>query len=419
MPQVAIDLSEKQIDFFENSNHSFNIASGPVRSGKTHVQILRAIKFLEGEATPNPLWLFPIIGRTFGTAKENIVLPMMDFYRQAGRGDQLYFDGSDKVLIYKPKGIRMPVAGGYDNRSESRIRGMTAQALLGDEWTLWPKFFSDMAIGRVSQGKRYKWFATNPDAPNHFVMKDYIQNGALDSKGIWYFGMTDNPTLSAEYRQELMSIYSGAMRERMLFGKWVIAEGVVYSGFKRDIHIVPFERLEILRPMVSRWRVGLDFGFNHPMAAVLIGEIDGKQYQFDELYCRKQVVDAKWVNDVFAPWCGRATDVMCDSARPDLISQLDNFLAKHGIHAYPAAKGAGSVLDGINFVHSLFENNQYFVGENCTNSIAERESYRWKEDRNGVLRKEEPVKENDHAMDAERYAFEDLIGAKHFGFEVF
>ncbi len=49
-----------------------------------------------------------------------------------------------------------------------------------------------------------------------------------------------------------------------------------------------------------------------------------------------------------------------------------------------------------------------FVSERCTNTIKEFSSYRWQESKAGRDDKEEPNKENDHAMDTIRYMVMEL-----------
>lgn len=415
---VPVSGSDKQLDFIENAKYSYNIASGSIRSGKTFAQIWKLIDFLEsGDALPGVDGL--MIGKTSGALKTNIINDLLDIYKRIGRESELEHLKSEGVLYYHPKHIRINLVGAYDEKSEGRIRGMTAQFLVGDEVSLWPQVFFQMAMGRVSAGKRYKWLTTNPDAPSHYLMTRYINNPKLAGKlKVWYFGLDDNPVLDADYKQELIDTYVGILAERMLWGKWVIAEGAVFSNFSRDLHVKSVKWMDKVRPQVKTWGVGLDFGFttNHPMAGALIGEgIDGF-YHVKDFKVVKQVIDKAWVDSFLVPFCGPAKEVFCDSARPDLISQLDGFLAPHGIRATGVSKGPGSVVAGINYIDGLFKNQRYFIGENCTDTIAEEEAYRWKTDSSGQVKKEEPVPENDHLMDAKRYRLADKITSQFAGY---
>jgi len=87
--------------------------------------------------------------------------------------------------------------------------------------------------------------------------------------------------------------------------------------------------------------------------------------------------------------------IIVDSAAPELIAELK----KAGFYAKPAIKGQNSVSVGINAVNEL----KMFVTSNSDNIISELETYTWKEARAGSLI-DEPVKLNDHACDAIRYA---------------
>jgi phage terminase large subunit len=59
-----------------------------------------------------------------------------------------------------------------------------------------------------------------------------------------------------------------------------------------------------------------------------------------------------------------------------------------------------NVMLGIDRVRQLIRKRQLFIFDNCKNTIDEFNSYHYDPEK----LKEEPVKENDHLMDAIRYA---------------
>ncbi|MGB4714956.1 MAG: terminase large subunit, partial [Defluviitoga tunisiensis] len=85
-------------------------------------------------------------------------------------------------------------------------------------------------------------------------------------------------------------------------------------------------------------------------------------------------------------------EIYADSAEPARITEI----ARAGFNVYPAEK---SVKDGIDFV----KRKMIYLYEECANAAREIQMYKWKEDRKGNVL-DEPVKFNDHAMDALRYA---------------
>ena len=79
-------------------------------------------------------------------------------------------------------------------------------------------------------------------------------------------------------------------------------------------------------------------------------------------------------------------------------------LRQGGINAVEAKKGAGSIVSGIKWLHGY----NIVIDIRCQEFINEIQQYHWREDKDGNVL-EEPVKKNDHLMDALRYAVEILM----------
>jgi phage terminase large subunit len=93
----------------------------------------------------------------------------------------------------------------------------------------------------------------------------------------------------------------------------------------------------------------------------------------------------------------RTIEIYCDNAEPKTIEELK----RAGFNAWEADK---DVTEGIRKVKSY----PLFITEDSSNILKEIKSYKWKSDVNGKpvkdKDKDEPVKFNDHSMDAMRYA---------------
>jgi phage terminase large subunit len=113
-----------------------------------------------------------------------------------------------------------------------------------------------------------------------------------------------------------------------------------------------------------------------------------------------QHVPERWRNKRKRPGVPGAVrwPIRADSARPDTIS----YVRRHGFNIVAAAKGQGSVEDGIEFLQSL----DIVVNPRCTNVIDELKSFSWKVDKKTeeVL----PVLEDkkNHTIDSVRYSHE-------------
>jgi phage terminase large subunit len=86
--------------------------------------------------------------------------------------------------------------------------------------------------------------------------------------------------------------------------------------------------------------------------------------------------------------------IWADAESPDKIYEWN----QRGWKCYPTRKGPNSVINGIEIVGSI----DLTIGEDCPNTEREMKSYSWKRGRDGVTIPE-PIKVNDHAMDALSY----------------
>lgn len=151
---------------------------------------------------------------------------------------------------------------------------------------------------------------------------------------------------------------------------------------------------------VKEWFVGLDHGWEHPLAMILFAvDYDGNYYAMDEIYVKHQHIDNSLkVLMTKKGWFDkkRISYIYCDSARPDLNNKLNSLISSSII---PAQK---DVADGIQCVNSYFKTGKLFIHrDNCENTMRELESYVWRQKSGNPT--DEPVKENDDLMDAMRY----------------
>ena len=136
---------------------------------------------------------------------------------------------------------------------------------------------------------------------------------------------------------------------------------------------------------------GLDFGYNVASALVRITIADGVAYVKEMLY-KTRLTTSDLITELQNLALKRTDEIFCDAAEPKTIEEL----YRAGFNVKPADK---DVTEGIRKVKSY----PLFIEKNSTNIIAEIKKYKWKVDKNEVVL-DEPDKENDHAMDAMRYA---------------
>lgn len=216
---------------------------------------------------------------------------------------------------------------------------------------------------------------------------------------------------------ERLDQLTGVRYARYRKGLWVSAEGMVYEDTWEPSRILMNKR-EIPKEWLRY--LAIDFGFTHPFVCLWAAvDPDGRLHIYRQLYMTKRLVEdhAKQIKSV-SRWGEKSGDplpraIICDHDAEDRAT-----LERHlGLRTLPAQK---NVSAGIQLVASRFR----LAGDNkprvyiYRDSLIERdrelaeskqptcledepESYIWKEDSAG--KKDEPVKENDHALDALRY----------------
>lgn len=136
--------------------------------------------------------------------------------------------------------------------------------------------------------------------------------------------------------------------------------------------------------------MGQDFGYNVPSALVDIEFYDGGLY-WDEVLYEPKLTTNDLIERYKSLLIKQSRPIYCDAAEPKTIEEL----VRSGYNALPADK---DVREGIRKVKSM----PLYITKRSVNLLKEIRSYKWKMDKDGRVL-DEPVKFNDHAMDAGRY----------------
>lgn len=174
-------------------------------------------------------------------------------------------------------------------------------------------------------------------------------------------------------------------------GELGVAEGLVFDNF---------EEAEFDKNRFGRYYNGIDWGFsNDPFACVRCAVENDVLYICDEIYQKKLL------NKDSAPMVKALIGneyVNCDCAEPKSIADYRSL----GVNALECKKGPGSIESGIKHIQSY---KKIKIHTSCQNTLSEFRNYEWKTDKNGDYLPI-PVDAFNHAIDAIRYALNDLIG---------
>lgn len=109
-----------------------------------------------------------------------------------------------------------------------------------------------------------------------------------------HFTMDDNLSLSASVKARYESLYSGVFYDRFIRGLWVVAEGLIYTMFNKDFHVVP----DAPRPY-DRYYISIDYGTANPTSMGLWARAGGKWYRIREYYYNSRKVGRQLTDEEY------------------------------------------------------------------------------------------------------------------------
>jgi PBSX family phage terminase large subunit len=389
---IGLEMSPKQIDFVLNSTARVNVSEGAVRSGKSFGADVRWSEFTQTHQGP-----FLMTGKTKDTVRRNVVDPLMDLL---GTSTVQWINRAEGTL--RLGRAICHVIGANDEKAESKVRGPTFGGWYADEITLHPESFVDMALTRLSIPGSKAFWTTNPDSPYHWVHTEWVNHADKKKAGlvrVWHFDLSDNPSLTTEYKTSLAQSFKGLFYARFIEGRWVLAEGAIYDMFSEGEHVYRALPEGIRLDMQV---VGIDYGTANPCVFLLIGaDSAGGYWVLDEWYWDSKVGQAQKTDEQYRVDLEQFTKkaavwgYFVDPSAASFITTL----RQRGLTVYAADN---AVLDGIRDVASFLAAGRLHVHESCTNTIQEFGSYVWDEaaQKRG---EDKPLKQHDHCMDALRY----------------
>ena len=310
-------FSKKQEDFLGGDLRRINLLYGSVRSGKTWISLLKWACWIREQPINKE---FLMVGKTVTTLKRNCLGLLETLI-----GDNITYSISQKkATIF---GRTVWLEGANDERSESKIRGMTLLGCYIDELTQIPQDFYLMALSRLSEKGAVFLATTNPDHPKHYVKTEIIDNDLLD-KQVIKFLLDDNIFLDETYKENLKKEYSGVFYQRFILGDFVRAEGIIFPEFANDPTRWIIKREDV--PKAFRTvEVGFDIGGNgSAYALTCTGQgYDGVQYR---LKAQKKQAEDMAMNDIekfvveFCEECERIYGVKIGMINCDHVAVIVN-----------------------------------------------------------------------------------------------
>lgn len=379
---MAFELhpAQKQI---VRDRHRFRIVNCGRKFGKTTI----AREELQGAGLAHEdahaLYLAP----TFGEARDIMWEPLKKLTRPAW-AEEPNETRLEIKLHAQDGGVAIIYLKGWE--AIESIRGMEFDFIVSDEIRKYRNFWvgwNEVLRPTLTPRKGELLGLSTPNGFDHFFDLCMLHTTDADYR-YFHFTSFDNPHLDvAELEAARKQLPEDQFAQEYLadFRK---RSGLVYKEFNRELHVTDRVPSRVHRIL------GVDFGYTNP-AAVLTIDIDAEgEYWVSEEWYRTGKTNIEIIEYAKAK---KPNAVYPDPAEPDRIEEM----RRHQLHVREVNADVGA---GINKVRELFQTNKIHIHSSCVNLISELETYAYPEKKERRNLDEKPIKEDDHGVDALRYA---------------
>jgi len=161
----------------------------------------------------------------------------------------------------------------------------------------------------------------------------------------------------------------------------------------------------------NNWVYGMDFGYSNSYTTLVRCGLFGGELYIEELMYERGLQNEdilNWLKSLDIP---TNKLIICDSNEP----KTRDWLYFKGYNIQKTRKGSDN-NPSVNYGISLMKSYRINLTQDSTNAKKEFERYAWKVNKDGTTTNE-PIKMFDHAIDAARYGFTELLGETvTFGF---
>lgn len=283
------------------------------------------------------------------------------------------------------------------------IVGITnVRAIYGDEAGLYSLYAWENIQARAAFKSAQTLLTTSPYTLN-WVYKDLIRPKQKDKNAradVTYIKARsiDNPYFPKDYYERMRATMDERRFRAMFGGEWEKMDGLVYNCFDEDENtITPFGL-----PHGTVYYAGVDWGTTAPFVIVIRAILpNGDHIQCAEVY-KTGLTILDMIQQAKQKCLAYPIKAFyCDPSSPGYIEEFN----RAGLVALPADN---RIRVGLDLHYDLIKTRRYklFRGDN-KHTIDEYETYHYPSEdeikQDTEIQDQLPIKQNDHAMDANRY----------------
>lgn len=262
-------------------------------------------------------------------------------------------------------------------------------AMMSNFWVGWQEVLRPTLTDRKGQ----VLFASTPKGFNHFYD---LCNLELTDKDFKTFNFTswDNPYIPKEEIEKAKETLPPEIFSQEYLASFQKTQGLVFKEFDREKHLYEELPKENFQYRFEKYGA-VDFGYRNP-AAVLDIYFDGENVFVENEWYKTERTDIQIAEYVAL---GKYKAVYPDPENAGAIEEL----RRKNINVREVVKGKGSIKSGIQSVREMLIRGNLKINKKCVNLISEFEMYSYEKENSEKNEEENPIKANDHAIDALRY----------------
>lgn len=395
MPEIQLDLSQlesainpKFYPYLTNKDR-YLVLYGGAGSGKSifvgQKLLLRIIMGMKQGIKHK----FLCLRKQMPAARKSIYSQFQNTINDWGLSDICKSNKMDMNFMFD-NGSEIIVGGLDDPEKLKSIYGVTSVWL--EECTEMTKDdFRQVDLRLRGQTKSYKQIilSFNPISKMVWIYNEFFEK-RKESAALVHSTYKDNIFLDQEYVKTLEALKDEDPTYYKIYtlGEWGVLSDSVYNkyevidNFPEDIKYY------------DDFAYGLDFGFNSPTSLIFVGEKDNeffiKEHLYDTKLTNNMVIDR--LQGIIPEKMRSKSIIYADYAEPARIKEINSA----GFFCKQADK---DIDNGVDYV----KRRNLKINKDSTNVIKEIGGYAYRKDNNGIT-VDVPIKFNDHAMDAMRYA---------------
>jgi phage terminase large subunit len=355
-------------DYLSESKTRITVMQGGTRSGKTYNIILFFVIKLLGERGKT----LSIVRNSLPSLKGSVMRDFIDILLKMNLYSEDHHNKTESTYLLNGNLIEFVSVD-----QPQKIRGRRRDYLFINEAN---ELNYEAWMQLVFRTEKKIVLDYNPSDEYHWIYEQVIPRDDADFYVTTY---KDNPFLPKDLVDEIERLQAADENYWKVYG--LGQRGV--SGETIYTHWQICKEL----PLKGELFYGQDYGYNVASALVHCEHYEGAIYA-DELIYEQKLTTGDLIERYKSVGVSKTGEIFSDCAEPKTIEEV----CRAGYNAKPSDK---DVTEGIRKVKSM----PLFVTERSVNLIKELKAYKWKTDKDGKVL-DEPVKFNDHATDALRYA---------------